>query len=147
MLGRSSRYLCHPWNVTFQILPYRSSCRRTPIPDLRWECRRTTWYFRRTYSNREVHPMQFDGVLGGLARGKIDSVECSKSVLSCSRCGQNAYKEVITWKNLDHPNILPLLGVDTSISPLSAISAQMEHGNLKEYLVCFPNAPRSKLVR
>lgn len=91
--------------------------------------------------------MQFDGVLGGLARGKIDSVECSKSVLSCSRCGQNAYKEVITWKNLDHPNILPLLGVDTSISPLSAISAQMEHGNLKEYLVCFPNAPRSKLVR
>jgi len=59
---------------------------------------------------------------------------------------QNAYREIITWKNLNHPNILPLLGVDTSISPLSTISEWMEYGSLRDYLVHFPNAPRSKLV-
>ncbi|KAF9643669.1 kinase-like protein, partial [Thelephora ganbajun] len=55
-------------------------------------------------------------------------------------------REVITWKNLNHPNVLPLLGVDTCVSPLSAISAWMEYGSLREYLGCFPNAPRSKLL-
>lgn len=69
------------------------------------------------------------------------------SYFTCSRCSQSAYREVITWKNLSHPNILPLLGVNTSTSPLYAISVRAEHGSLKEYLAHFPNAPRSKLVR
>lgn len=67
--------------------------------------------------------------------------------LSCSSCYQNAYREIIIWKNLKHPNILPLLGVDKSISQLRTISARMEYGSLMEYLAVFPEAPRSKLVR
>ena len=67
--------------------------------------------------------------------------------LTRSHCRQGAYREVITWKNLNHPNVLRLLGVDTSTPSLSTISARMEHGSLREYLVRFPNARRSKLVR
>ena len=70
-----------------------------------------------------------------------------QSYLTCLRHFQSAYREIITWKNLDHPNVLPLLGVGTSISPLFTISPHIDHGSLREYLARFPNAPRSKLVR
>lgn len=69
-----------------------------------------------------------------------------QSCLAGSRRHQNAYREVVTWKNLNHRNVLPLLGVDASISSLSTISASMEYGDLRDYLVHFPNAERSKLV-
>jgi hypothetical protein len=82
--------------------------------------------------------------------GGSQEVMSSAQIWSCvtfSRRHQNAYREIIIWKNLNHTNILPLLGIDTSISPLSTLSAWTEYGSLRDYLMHFPNAPRSKLVR
>ena len=49
------------------------------------------------------------------------------------------------WKHLDHPNILPLLGV--TLSPHQLISSWMPGGNLRKYVRANPGADRLKLVR
>ncbi|KAF9781600.1 kinase-like domain-containing protein, partial [Thelephora terrestris] len=85
-------------------------------------------------------------------RGTLDGITVTVKTISCYLKGslddpqENAYREVIIWKNLKHPNILPLLGVDASILPLTTVSECMEYGNLREYLARFPNASRSNLL-
>ena len=57
---------------------------------------------------------------------------------------QDFYKEAVTWKYLDHPNILPLLGI--TIEPLQLISNWVSGGNLLEYVRKHPEADQLKLV-
>ena len=85
------------------------------------------------------------GSPGGSHEVTLNACILSLRLRSCFH--QDAYREIITWKNLTHPNVLPLLGVDTSTSPLSIISERTEYGSLREYLARFPSATRSKLVR
>jgi len=54
-------------------------------------------------------------------------------------------KEAAMWKHLDHPNILPLLGVTLSRHQL--ISNWMPGGNLLKYVRTNPDTDRFKLVR
>lgn len=85
-------------------------------------------------------------------RGTLGGVAVTVKTISNDLAGpsggirESAYREVVTWKNLNHANILPLLGADTSISPLSTISERAEYGSLREYLTCFPNTSRSRLL-
>ena len=48
------------------------------------------------------------------------------------------------WKYLEHPNILPLLGV--TITPFQLISTWMPGGDLPEYIKKNPDADRLGLV-
>ena len=48
------------------------------------------------------------------------------------------------WKRLDHPNIVPLLGV--TASPLQLVSVWMTGGELPEYVNAHPHADRLGLV-
>ena len=57
---------------------------------------------------------------------------------------QNFYKEAVTWKYLNHRNILPLLGVTTE--PLQLISNWVSGGNLLGYVQTHPRADRLRLV-
>lgn len=61
---------------------------------------------------------------------------------------QRFCREVITWKHLSHPNILPLLGV--SISPdthcLRILTEWMTNGNVMWYARTNPEANRLQLV-
>jgi serine/threonine protein kinase len=56
---------------------------------------------------------------------------------------------VLLWKELDHPNILPFLGVDTQLKQPSycLISPWMKNGNALSYLKAHPSADRLLLVR
>ncbi|KAF9643033.1 kinase-like protein [Thelephora ganbajun] len=54
------------------------------------------------------------------------------------------YRETVIWKRLEHPNILPLLGVTTS--PLQLISDWMSGGDLQEYIKKHPDTDRLKLL-
>ncbi|KAG8708317.1 hypothetical protein FRC11_006569, partial [Ceratobasidium sp. 423] len=47
---------------------------------------------------------------------------------------KRAAKELLTWLQLDHPNILPLLGLAIFNDGLSMVSPWMSNGNLSEYL-------------
>ncbi|EMD31390.1 hypothetical protein CERSUDRAFT_119782 [Gelatoporia subvermispora B] len=57
-----------------------------------------------------------------------------------------ALSEAIIWKHLDHPNITPFYGIDTSESRFSLVSQWMEHGTIKQYLRDYPDADRSEYV-
>lgn len=60
---------------------------------------------------------------------------------------QSFYKEVVFWKNLVHPNIVPFLGLaDPEFVPLCMVSEWMAYGNLLTYLKIFPRANRLNLV-
>lgn len=59
---------------------------------------------------------------------------------------QRFCREVMTWKTLRHPNVLPLLGVTIVDKRFAMVSEWMEHGNIIEFLESV-NADRLKLVR
>jgi serine/threonine protein kinase len=59
---------------------------------------------------------------------------------------QKFYKEVLVWKRLSHPNVLPFLGVSTSLFPFCMVSHWMAHGNIVKYVKANPGANRLVLV-
>ena len=61
---------------------------------------------------------------------------------------QGLCREVLIWKRLSHPNVLPLLGVSVSKSPqyFRIISEWMPNGNVTEYTRSNPEANRLRLV-
>ena len=56
--------------------------------------------------------------------------------------------EVLIWKRLSHPNVLPLLGVSMLKNPqyFHIVSEWMPNGNVKEYIRSNPKANRLRLV-
>jgi len=57
---------------------------------------------------------------------------------------QAFYQEAIVWKRLEHPNIVPLLGVTTA--PLQLVSVWMPGGELLGYIERNPSIDRLSLV-
>jgi len=55
-------------------------------------------------------------------------------------------KEVVVWKRLSHPNILPLIGVSNTLFPFCMVSPWMENGNVMEYLRSNPGTDRVQLL-
>ena len=52
----------------------------------------------------------------------------------------------MVWKTLHHPNILPLMGVDTTTNQLAAVYGWMDNGNVNEFTKVHPDANRLELV-
>ena len=67
--------------------------------------------------------------------------------LTSDHVWQNFCKEVVGWKTLHHPNVLPLLGVTTTDNRLVMVSEWMTNGNITEFLKVNPNVDRLELVR
>ncbi|KAG8895589.1 hypothetical protein FRB99_000451, partial [Tulasnella sp. 403] len=55
--------------------------------------------------------------------------------------------EAQIWKNLDHPNILPFLGIFLKDDYLYLVSPWAENGPLPQYLRSNPNVNRPRYVR
>jgi serine/threonine protein kinase len=55
------------------------------------------------------------------------------------------YREAVTWKHLNHPNIVPFFGA--TLHPLQLVSAWMPGGSLAEYINEHPEKSRFALVR
>ena len=66
------------------------------------------------------------------------------SLLKCLRIPQTFHRVAVLWKHLEHPNIVPLLGV--TINPLRFVPASMPGGSLTEYIVNHPTADKISLV-
>ncbi|KAJ7705846.1 kinase-like domain-containing protein, partial [Mycena olivaceomarginata] len=58
-------------------------------------------------------------------------------------------REVLIWKELAHPNVLPLLGIDLIARKPSCclVSPWMKNGNVMAFLETYPDFNRSSLVR
>ena len=54
--------------------------------------------------------------------------------------------EVLLWRRLNHPNILPFYGASTSQNQFSLVSPWMEHGNILSYTRKHPEANKLQLV-
>ena len=59
---------------------------------------------------------------------------------------QKFCKEVITWRSLQHPNILPLLGVVMTGNQFAMVSEWMTNGNINQYVTTHPHKNRFELV-
>jgi serine/threonine protein kinase len=59
---------------------------------------------------------------------------------------QQLCKDVILWKRLSHPNIIPLLGASIDDTLLYTVSKWMNQGTIVRYLRSNPGANRRKLV-
>ncbi|KAF8196270.1 kinase-like protein, partial [Mycena galopus ATCC 62051] len=58
-------------------------------------------------------------------------------------------REVLIWKELSHPNVLPLLGIDMIARKPSfcLVSPWMKNGNVMAFLEAYPDFNKSSLVR
>ena len=52
----------------------------------------------------------------------------------------------MTWDTLDHPNVLPLLGVAMSDNQFAMVSEWMVNGNINEYVKVRRDVNRFELV-
>ncbi|KAJ8690510.1 hypothetical protein PTI98_011935 [Pleurotus ostreatus] len=64
---------------------------------------------------------------------------------------QYLHRETLVWRDLKHPNILPLLGICSDLNnPTTRVPALISpycpHGNLREYLERHPDVPRLPLA-
>ena len=59
---------------------------------------------------------------------------------------QRFCKEVVTWKTLQHPNVLPLIGVIMSGAQFAMVSDWMANGNINEFLKANSDANGIELV-
>jgi len=55
-------------------------------------------------------------------------------------------KEVVIWKRISHPNVVPFLGVSEAPTPLCMVSEWMPNGNVRDYVGKNPEASRLQLV-
>ncbi|KAF9645728.1 kinase-like protein [Thelephora ganbajun] len=106
-----------------------------------------------TLSNEllDIGPDPFaSGGFGDVYHGTLNgSRVCVKRVRVYIRDGPQKVakafcKEAVMWKRLDHPNVLPLLGV--TIFPLQLISNWMTGGNLPDYIERHTDADRIRLL-
>ena len=66
---------------------------------------------------------------------------CSNEIVLQKFC-----REVVIWKFLRHPNVLPLLGVTMTETRFAMISDWMANGNINEFVKANPGVDRLKLV-
>ena len=60
---------------------------------------------------------------------------------------QRLFQEIVIWRRLSHPNVLPVLGVSPKLFPLCVISEWMVDGNIMDFTSEHPEANRLRLVR
>ena len=59
---------------------------------------------------------------------------------------QRFYREVVKWKYLSDPNVLPFLGVSETLFPFCIITPWLSNGNITEYVKRKPEVDRLRLV-
>ncbi|KAF9790758.1 kinase-like domain-containing protein, partial [Thelephora terrestris] len=63
---------------------------------------------------------------------------------NCEAVKKSFCKEAITWKRLEHPNVVAFIGVTRN--PLQIVSDWMPNGTLREYIINNPGANRVDLL-
>lgn len=59
---------------------------------------------------------------------------------------QDFCREAVTWRQLRHPNIIPLVGVTVNSRRFAMVSEWMENGNVMEFIGKDQNANRIEFV-
>ena len=59
---------------------------------------------------------------------------------------QRFYHEVVGWKHMSHPNVVPFLGISETLFPFCIISPWLSGGNILEYIRRYRGVNRLHLV-
>jgi len=60
---------------------------------------------------------------------------------------QRLFQEIVIWRRLSHPNVLPVLGVSPKLFPLCVVTEWMIDGNIMDFTAKHPEVNRLRLVR
>ena len=60
---------------------------------------------------------------------------------------QRLFQDIVLWKRLSHPNVLPVLGVSPKLAPLCVITEWMIDGNIMDFTSKHPEVNRLRIVR
>ena len=79
---------------------------------------------------------------------KVPFINLIRCLYHCSTSTQWLCREIIGWKHLSNPNILPLLGVSVSADPhcFLILTDWMSNGNVVEFTRSHPEENRLRLV-
>ncbi|KAF7341251.1 Argonaute-like protein [Mycena venus] len=100
------------------------------------------------------HPVSGGG-FSDIYKGELDTEDvCIKVLriftteLRLDKIYKELAREVLIWKELSHPNVLPLLGIDLIARKPSCclVSPWMKNGNVMAFLETHPNFSKSSLV-
>ena len=79
--------------------------------------------------------------------------QCECRTLTCvvgdppsSSGPQKFRREVIAWRHLRHPNILPFIGVNLERRRFAMVSEWMDNGNIREFVEKKKGVNRAQLV-
>ena len=69
--------------------------------------------------------------------------------LTCASDGplKRLFREIVIWRRLSHPNVLPVLGVSPKLFPLCLVSEWMIDENITDFTSNHPEVNRLRLVR
>ncbi|KAF9648264.1 kinase-like protein [Thelephora ganbajun] len=59
---------------------------------------------------------------------------------------QRLFQEIVIWRRLSHPNVLPVLGVSPKLFPLCIVTEWMVDGNIMDFTSKHPEANRLRLL-
>jgi len=102
--------------------------------------------------NRLDTPL-YQGGFADIWRGRYQDYHVAVKVLrvyandNFEKLASRFCKEVVTWKTLFHPNVLPLLGVVRGGRHFVMISKWMENGNINEFIKANQDANRFELLK
>ena len=60
---------------------------------------------------------------------------------------QRLFQEIVIWRRLSHPNVLPVLGVSPQLFPLCIVTEWTINGNIMDFTSKHPEVNRLRLVR
>lgn len=96
---------------------------------------------------------QSSGAFGDIWRGRHLGQEVAAKTLKVflvsdfEKIRKMFCREVMLWRVLHHPNVLPLLGVTMTENRFVMVSEWMKNGNIVEYLERNPHGDRPELLR
>ncbi|KDQ17158.1 hypothetical protein BOTBODRAFT_598930 [Botryobasidium botryosum FD-172 SS1] len=80
-----------------------------------------------------------------LAYQKV-AMKCSLERVPSDAAKRRAMREIGVWQRLQHPNVLPFIGLHIQGSKIYMLSPWMEKGDMHQYLKVAPNADRPQLL-
>ncbi|KAF9793424.1 kinase-like domain-containing protein [Thelephora terrestris] len=96
---------------------------------------------------------KYHGGYADVWKGELDGHPVAVKVLRVystsdfEKIKNRCYKEVVTWKSLRHPNVLPLLGVTMDDYHFAMVSEWMINGNINEFIKANEDVNRFELLK
>ena len=80
---------------------------------------------------------------------KSSRYEASDITCKCDieKSSQRLFQEIVIWRRLSHPNVLPVLGISQDPFPLCVITEWMLDGNIVDFTAKHSEVNRLRLVR